>query len=235
MEVWSLWKTRFGDLAHSSTKSASCGGFSGCPLWNSEPQRPRLGLRILGQQAGRRPLVVGILWVVGREGNMEESFSPDLHSIPHSQCAAATRLWGLECMGNWERGGLAVDAGKRKQPDGEPGSGRGGSARNPEKTECEEPRSPLPQGLLVQLPWGTFVTPASKTEGFFIPGKGHTQKETFPSSCVPELPFSPAPSSLLRLHPMVEQPLPQAQELELSTPARRKSASCQGPSEPQAA
>lgn len=34
---------------------------------------------------------------------------------------------------------------------------------------------------------------------------------------------------------MVEQPLPYAQELELSTLARRKPASCQGPSEPQAA
>lgn len=47
--------------------------------------------------------MVGILWVVGREGNMEGSFSPDLHSVPHSEGAAATRLWGRECVGNFGR------------------------------------------------------------------------------------------------------------------------------------
>lgn len=97
---------------------------SGCPLWNSEPQWPRLGLPILGRRAGRRPLVVGILWVVGREGNMEGSVSPDLHSIPHSQCATATRFMRSGVCGKLgERAGLAIDAGKLKQPDGEPESG----------------------------------------------------------------------------------------------------------------
>lgn len=78
----------------------------GSSPWNSEPQRPRLGLPILRRRAGRRPLVAGIPWVVGREDSLVGR-SDDLHSIPHSYIwvplppvSVVGRLW--ETLGeNW--------------------------------------------------------------------------------------------------------------------------------------
>lgn len=104
-------------------------------------------------------------------------------SVPPPPVSVVGSTWEME------RTGLAGDAGKVKEPDGKLGWGwRGGSARktrNPEKAECEELPSLLPQGLLLRLPWGSFPTPASRMRASLFPGEA-TQKEVFPSSCVPE-------------------------------------------------
>lgn len=136
------WKTRFGDLAHPSTQSASVGGSSGCPLWNSEPQRPRLGLPTLGRRAGRRPLVVGILWVVGREGNMgvwgkashQTSTRSHIHSVPLPPVCGVGSVG--ETLGeSWSSCRCRGYGSNQMESLGQGEEGSARKTRNPEKAE----------------------------------------------------------------------------------------------------
>lgn len=101
MEVWSLWKTRFGDLAHSSTQSAPVGvslaAHSGTqnpsglgwasPSWDRGREGAPSWLEFCGWWAGKAT------W---REASHQTSSQAHIHSVPLPPVCGLESVWETE-------------------------------------------------------------------------------------------------------------------------------------------